>query len=280
MLLSGKPVSKAIDNETEKSVRILNSKGIFPTLAIIRIGEKPDDLAYERMIKKRGEKLGIEVITKAVSADASQFDFETALRTANFDREIHGIILMRPFPNHINEEKICSMLSPEKDIDGVTATSIAHVFRRYGPGFPPCTAEACLKVLKYYDIDLTGKNVVVAGRSLVIGKPVALLLTNDNATVTVCHSKTRNSAEICSKADILITAIGKPGYFTKEYLNPGMTVIDVGINITENGITGDLNSNDAQSLGCSYTPVPGGIGSVTSSLLLAHTAKAAFNSLK
>ena len=280
MLLYGKPVALSIQEKTAELVKFVKCKSIFPTLSIIRMGDNPDDIAYEKALIKKGAKLGIEVRTIELDADATQFEVECAVRSANYDREVHGIILMRPLSPHIDEKKICEMISTDKDVDGVTPYSAAHCFSGIDCGFYPCTAEACMRILDYYKIDLEGRDVVVAGRSSVIGKPVSMLLLNQNATVTICHSKTKDLAKKCSDADILITAIGRAGFFDERYLKDGQYIIDVGINTDAEGrLCGDVLASAAEKFDCSYTPVPGGVGAVTSSLLLWHTALAAYRIL-
>ena len=281
MVLYGKPVAEALEKDIRRGVAELESKALTPTISIIRMGSKEDDLTYERMILKRAANLGIDVRRTVLSEDSSQYEVECAVRNVNSDREIHGILLLRPLPKHIDEEKICSMVSFSKDIDGITPISIDHVFSSRGPGYSPCTAEACIKLLEHYNIPLSGKNAVVVGRSLVIGKPVSLMLINKDATVTVCHSKTKNLAEICKKADILVCALGKPEFINDDYLSENQTVIDIGINVNAEGkLVGDVNFDAAQGKNCTITPVPGGIGSITSTLILWHTILCAYDSLK
>ena len=281
MLLYGKPVAQAIEEKTAELIKFVKCRSIFPTLCVIRMGDNPDDAAYERSLIKKGARLGIEVRTVLLSADATQYEVECAVRSVNFDREVHGIILMRPLSPQIDEKKICDMISTEKDVDGVTPSSAAHCFSGIDEGFYPCTAEACMRILDYYNIDLEGKDVVVAGRSNVIGKPVSMLLLNQNATVTICHSRTKDLKKKCSEADILITAIGRAGFFDENFLRDGQYIIDVGINSDAEGrLCGDVLSSAADKLDCSYTPVPGGVGAVTSSLLLWHTVLAAYRILK
>ena len=281
MLLYGKPVALSIEEKTAEMLKLVKCKMIFPTLCVIRMGENPDDITYERMLLKKGERLGIEVRTASLGADASQFEVESIVRSINFDREIHGILLLRPLNKSIDESKICDLISTDKDVDGVTPYSAAHSFYGIKRGFYPCTAESCMRILDYYDVDLEGKDVVVVSRSSVIGKPVSMLLLDKNATVTICHSKTKNLAEKCAKAYVLITAVGRAGFFDEKYLRENQYVIDVGINSDKNNnLCGDVDMAAAEKVGCHYSPVPGGIGTVTSSLLLWHTVLAAFNTLK
>ncbi len=281
MLLFGKPVAEAIEQNILKGVSELESKAVTPTISIVRIGNHEDDLTYEKMIIKHGKRTGIDVRRTVLNENSSQYEVECAIRNVNFDKEVHGVLLLRPLPSHIDEEKICSMLSYKKDIDGITPTSTDHVFSNRGPGFSPCTAEACIRLLEHYDIPLEGKNVAVIGRSLVIGKPVSLMLINKNATVTICHSKTQNIAEKCRNSDIIVAAAGKPEFVTSDFMSERQTIIDVGINVNSEGkLVGDVDIAAAQMKNCSITPVPGGVGAITSMLLLWHTVLAAYDSLK
>ncbi len=281
MLLYGKPISEMIENNITDGICELRRHAVQPAVCVIRMGENPDDIAYERMLKKKSEHLGIEFRSKVVSWDASQFELENAVRSANFDKEIHGILLMRPLAPQIDEEKICSIISHEKDIDGITVHSSAHIFTGISKGFCPCTAEACMLLLDHYNIELDGKDVTVVGRSLTIGKPISMMLLDRNATVTICHSWTKDLASKCSSADILITSIGKAEFFDDKYLHKGQIVIDVGINFDSNGkLVGDLDEYYAKKLELTYSPVPGGVGGITSSVLLWHTIQAAFNTIK
>lgn len=281
MLLLGKPVAEEIEKNILKGVSELESKAVTPTISIIRVGSNEDDLTYENMIVKLGKRTGIDVRRTALSESSSQYEVECAIRNVNFDREIHGILLLRPLPKHIDEEKICSMLSFNKDIDGITPISTDHVFSNRGPGFSPCTADACIRLLKHYKIELCGKNVAVVGRSLVIGKPISLMLINRDATVTVCHSKTSGLAEKCRNSDIIVAAVGRPEFITEEFMSENQTIIDVGINVNSQGkLVGDVDMEAAKRKGCNITPVPGGVGAITSRLLLWHTVLAAYDSLK
>ena len=281
MLLYGKPISEMIENEIINCISKLRRHTIQPSVCVIRMGENSDDIAYERMLKKKSDRLGIEFRSKVVSWDASHFELENAVRSANYDKEIHGILLLRPLAPQIDEEKICSIISHEKDIDGITAQSAAHIFSGVSEGFYPCTAEACMLLLDYYNIELEGKDVTVVGRSLTIGKPISMMLLEKNATVTICHSRSKDLASKCSSADIIIASVGKAEFFDDTYLRNGQTVIDVGINFDSNGkLVGDINEYYAKKLDLTYSPVPGGVGSITSSVLLWHTVQAAFNTLK
>ena len=243
-LLTGKPVVDRLAQELAPRIEALGRAGIAPTLAIIRMGERPDDLSYERTAKKRAESLGIAVRPFVLPEDAPQEALEAALAEVSADDSIHGCLLFRPLPAHIDEARACELLAPRKDVDGITLASLASVFTDGGTGFPPSTAAACLELLDHYEVPLEGKRVAVAGRSLVVGKPVSMMLLRRNATVTLCHS--------------------------------GQTVLDVGINFdAEGNLCGDVDFDQAEPIVDALTPVPRGLGTVTTSVTMAHTVTAA-----
>ena len=276
-LLKGFPAAKAITQQLLPRVAALAEKGVTPTLAIFRVGEKEDDISYEKGAIKRCGQVGIDVKQIHLPQDVDQ---ETVLRTVeelNADPGVHGVLILRPLPRHIDDRAVCEALAPEKDVDGITGISQAGVYAgTEDKGYPPCTAEACMEILRHYHIPLRGKNAAVIGRSQVIGKPVAMMLLRENATVTICHTKTVKMDEICRRADILIAAAGHIGTVTKEFLNPKQTVIDVAINFDEEGkMKGDVVFEDAEPVVHSITPVPGGVGTVTTSILMKHVVEAA-----
>ncbi len=276
-LLKGAPVTEAINKAISQAVEGLAQKGITPTLCIFRVGERPEDIAYENSALKRCEKVGVAVKVEALPKDVSQEDFDRVLQSLNEDEQIHGILMFRPLPGHLDEEKARKMLRPEKDVDGITDGSLAGVFTGNGRGFPPCTAQAAMEILKHYDIELKGKRAVVLGRSLVIGRPVAMMLMEKDATVTICHSKTQKAAEIAAEADILIAAMGRLHSVGKEYTNPSQIIIDVGINPDPEtgGISGDVDFQQVSDFVEAITPVPGGVGTVTTGVLISHVVEAA-----
>lgn len=275
-LLLGKPVGDALSEETRAQVEVLAARGVQPMLAIVRMGERPDDLSYERGACKRAEALGIAVRKFLLPEDASQEELMTAVEAVNADDAIHGCLLFRPLPRHIDEAAVCDALSPAKDVDGITAGSLAGVFMDTGVGFPPCTAQACVEILDHYDIPLEGKNVVVVGRSLVIGKPVAMMLLARNATVALCHSRSANLAAICREADVVVYATGRPRAYSLEHFSSGQTVLDVGINVdAEGNLCGDVDFVAAEGVVDAITPVPRGVGSVTTAVLMHHVLEAA-----
>lgn len=276
LLLKGIEVSKSIKKDLEKRVSVLSEKGIKPCIAIIRLGDRPDDVSYEKNAVKKLTDLGIECKLFRFETVITQDELITNIRVINSDASIHGILLFRPLPRHINEDAVKIEISPGKDIDCINPINLAKVFAGDESGFAPCTPEAVIKTLEYYGIPLEGKNVVVIGRSLVVGKPLSMLLLKENATVTICHTRTRNLKEICKKAEILIVAAGKAKIVDDTYVSQGATVVDVGINVDEDGkLCGDVDTDKILDIAEAVTPVPGGIGTVTTSVLAEHTVRAA-----
>ncbi|MBR4708111.1 MAG: bifunctional 5,10-methylenetetrahydrofolate dehydrogenase/5,10-methenyltetrahydrofolate cyclohydrolase [Pseudobutyrivibrio sp.] len=276
-ILKGKDVVEALNEKLIAEVKDLKEKGIIPTLAILRVGERPDDLSYERGAIKRCELIGVAVKVVALLADISENDFFDALEKLNDDINIHGILMFRPLPKHIDSEKARKLLKATKDVDGCTDLSLAGVFTNTNIGFAPCTAEAAMEILRFYNIPVAGKNVAVIGRSLVIGRPVAMLLMHENATVTICHTKTKDVPSITKNADIVVVASGQMESVGAEFLKEGQTVIDVGIswNGEKGKLCGDVKFDEAEAIVDAITPVPGGVGGVTTSILVKHVVEAA-----
>lgn len=275
-LLKGAAVAKTLTEKVKARADALCEKGVYPTLAIIRLGERDDDMAYERGAKKRCEQAGVAVRTHALPLDTPQDMLLSLIKNINADDTVHGVLIMRPLPAHISDEAVVNMLSPAKDVDGITPGSQAAVYSGYGEGFAPCTAQACIEILKGYDISLVGKKVAVVGRSLVIGKPVSMLLLANNATVTTCHTKTRDLAAVCRDSEIVIAAAGRAKVIGKEHFAEGQVVIDVGIHANEDGsLCGDVDTDSALDIVSAITPVPGGVGAVTTSVLIDHVVTAA-----
>lgn len=275
-ILKGMPVVKAMNDSLIKRVEKLKEGGVEPVLGILRIGERPDDISYERGACKRCDAVGVGVKKFILPLECTEEDVISQIQKINQDDSIHGLLLFRPLPKHMNENKVSNSLDPSKDLDGITDISLAGVFSGRDLGYPPCTPAACMELLDFYQIDVTGKNIAVIGRSLVVGKPVSMMLTHQNATVTLCHTKTRNLADICKRADILVVAAGHGNTLRKEHLKPEHIVLDVGINFTEEGnLCGDVNFSDAEPIVSAVTPVPGGIGTVTTSVLVKHLVDAA-----
>lgn len=275
-LLKGKEVAQAINERSKKDVELLKAKGITPTLAILRVGENEDDLSYERGATKRASEVGVNVKSIALDKKVDKDTFYRTLNELNNDNSIHGILVFRPLPKELDNELCRNSINPKKDVDGCGDSSLAGVFTNKELGFAPCTAQAAIEILDYYHIDVTGKNVVVLGRSLVVGKPVSIMLTNKNATVTICHTKTIDTKEITRKADIVVTATGQTESLNKEFFNKGQTVIDVGIswNDAKQKLCGDVLFEEVEPVVENITPVPGGVGSVTTSVLINHVVEA------
>lgn len=274
--LLGKEVTAALNERIKADVATLNAKGIKPTLGIIRVGERPDDLSYERGATKRCETLGVEYKKYLLPADVSQEELLKVIDEVNKDDNIHGVLMFRPLPKHINQTVVENALAAEKDVDCQTDASLGGVFTGKKVGFPPCTPQACMEILDHYGIDCTGKKAVVIGRSLVVGKPAAMMLIKKNATVTVCHTRTVDMPSVTREAEILIVAAGRAGVVGAEYISAGQTVIDVGINVNEEGkLCGDVDYAAVEPIVDAITPVPGGVGSVTTSVLVGHVVEAA-----
>jgi len=283
--LLGKEVNEALVASLQTRTSALKAKGIIPTLGIIRLGENPSDLSYEKGATKRAEEVGVAVKNYILPEDATKEDVLKVIDEVNADETVHGVLMFRPLPKHLkaDQDEICNRLAPAKDVDSMTHMSNAGVFEGQDLGYAPCTPAACMEILDHYGIDCKGKNAVVIGRSLVVGKPAAMMLMAKNATVTVCHTRTVNTAEICKKADIIVTAAGVLGSLTKDFVREGQIVIDVSMNwnpekITskgKGGMSGDCVFDEVEPIVGAITPVPGGVGAVTTSVLMKHVVEAA-----
>ena len=279
-ILKGTPVVAAMNEANAARCAALAAKGITPTLAVVRVGEREDDLSYERGVMTRCGKVGVAVRQFLLPADATQDALLEIIEKINADKSIHGCLLFRPLPRQFDDRTIRAALAPEKDIDGITDGSLAGVFTNTALGYPPCTAQACLEILKYYDIPLSGKRAVVVGRSLVVGKPAAMMLDRENATVTICNSRTQNLPALCKEADVVVVAMGKRGFIGADCLREGQTVVDVGIHVGDDGkLCGDVRFAEAEPVVEAITPVPGGVGTVTTSVLVGHVVEAAEKTL-
>ena len=275
-ILSGSAVASALSESLIQRTNALKDKGVTPTLAIVRVGAREDDLSYERGAMKRCEKIGVAVKNFVLDAQATQDELLAVIEQVNQDKDIHGCLLFRPLPKHIDDETVRAALSPAKDMDGITDGSLAGVFAGTKQGFPPCTAQACMEILDHYGYELKGKRVTVVGRSLVIGKPVAMMLLQKHATVTICHTRTVDMPAECRKAEILVVAAGKAGVVDDNFVSPGQVVIDVGINVNDEGkLCGDVAYDKVEPVVDAITPVPGGVGSVTTTVLVSHVVEAA-----
>ena len=280
MILKGAPVVAAMNEANAIRCAALKAKGITPTLAVVRVGAREDDLSYERGVMTRCSKVGVAVRQYLLPADAAQEQLLEVIAGINADPAIHGCLLFRPLPKQFDDRTIRAALSPEKDIDGITDGSLAGVFTNTAIGYPPCTAQACLEILRYYDLPLSGKRAVVVGRSLVVGKPAAMMLDRQNATVTLCNSRTQNLPALCKEADILVVAMGKMGFIGGDCLREGQVVVDVGIHVNAEGkLCGDVRFAEAEPVVGAITPVPGGVGTVTTSVLVSHVVDAAEKTL-
>ena len=277
--LLGKEVNEKLNARIIADCEALKAQGIQPTLAIVRCGERPDDLSYEKGATKRAETLGVAVEKFLLSEDVSKEELLKVIDEINANDKIHGVLMFRPLPKHLkaDQDEICNRLDPRKDVDGMTDLSNAGVFMGKTLGFAPCTPSACMEILAHYGIDLTGKKAVVIGRSLVVGKPLGMMLMGKNATVTTCHTRTKDVPSVTREADILVSAAGVLKSLTKDYVRPGQIVIDVSINWDEEkgGIAGDAVFDEVEPIVEAITPVPGGVGAVTTSVLIGHVVEAA-----
>ena len=263
-ILKGAPVVAAMNEANAARCAALREKGVVPTLAVVRVGERPDDLSYEKGVMARCAKVGVEVKQFLLPADASQEELLRVIAGINADAAIHGCLLFRPLPKQFDDRTIRA--------DG----SLAGVFTNTAVGYPPCTAQACLEILKFYHLPLSGRRAVVVGRSLVVGKPAAMMLDRENATVTLCNSRTQNLPDVCREADVVVVAMGKMGFIGAEHLRAGQVVVDVGIHVNEEGkLCGDVRFGEAEPVVEAITPVPGGVGTVTTSVLVSHVVEAA-----
>ena len=273
-ILKGLPVANAINEKLMEQVKSI--EGPLPHLAIIRVGERPDDCSYERGAVKKMDKVGVRCTTYTFDADIDNDTFQAEFDKINENPDIDGILMLRPLPKQLDEKQIENKIDPRKDLDGISPFNLAKVYAGDESGYAPCTAEAVIEMLDYAGIDIKGKRVTVLGRSLVIGKPVSMLLMKRNATVTVCHTKTVDMAGTCKNAEILVAAAGSARMIKKEYVADGAVVIDVGINVDDEGnLCGDVDFDAISDIAAAATPVPGGVGSVTTSVLAKHLVKAA-----
>ena len=280
-ILKGAPVTKALNEKISAAVAELKEKGVEPTLAIFRVGERADDISYEKGAMKRCDQVGVKVKNVVLPADVDADTFFATLTELNEDDAVHGILMFRPLPKQIDGEKARQMMNPAKDIDGCTDGSLAGVFTNTKVGFAPCTAQAAIEILDYYGIDCKGKRAAVIGRSLVVGRPVSMMLMHKNATVTTCHTRTIDMPSVTKEAEILIVCSGQMESIGAEYLREGQVVVDVGIgwNEEKGKLCGDVKFEEAEPIVSAITPVPGGVGTVTTSVLVSHVVEAAERTL-
>ena len=283
--LLGKEVNEALVANLQTRAAALKEKGVTPTLAILRLGENPSDLSYEKGATKRAEEIGVAIKNFILPETATKEEVLAVIDQINADDSIHGCLMFRPLPKHLkaDQDEICNRLAPKKDVDSMTHMSNAGVFEGQDLGYAPCTPAACMEILDYYGIDCKGKKAVVIGRSLVVGKPAAMMLMAKNATVTICHTRTVDPAAVCREADIVISAAGVLNSLTKDFVRPGQIVVDVSMNwnpekITtkgKGGMSGDAIFDEVEPIVEAITPVPGGVGAVTTSVLMKHVIQSA-----
>lgn len=268
--LRGLPAAKGIIANLEERILKLKEKEICPQLVMVRVGEREDDLSYERGIYKRLESVGAKGRTEELRADATQGELEECIEQLNEDPLVHGVLIFRPLPKHLDEKRLKTLLKVEKDVDCLTLANEAYLFSQDTAGYPPCTPQAVMEILNHYKIDVEGKKVTVVGRSMVVGRPVSMLLLGQHATVTICHTRTKNLKEECKSADIIIACAGVPGMITSDFVRPGQVVIDVGIHLVNDKLCGDVDYENVAPIVDAITPVPGGVGSVTTAVLAKH----------
>lgn len=271
----GMPAVKAMAEEFKSRVAALKERGVYPKLAVVRAGEREDDIAYEKGIMKRFGTVEAEVEVIKLPIDIDEESFEETIRRLNEDENVHGILVFRPLPKQLDDNRLKEIIRPDKDVDSISMANAAKVFAGDKTGYAPCTAQAVMELLEHNKIDLTGKKVAIVGRSLVVGKPLAMLMLGRNATVTVCHTRTKNIAEECKRADILVACAGSAKMIKRDFTNPDQIVVDVGINFVDGAMCGDVDYDDVAEHVAAITPVPGGVGTVTTSVLLKHTLESA-----
>jgi len=274
-IIKGKPVADAITAELQKDVEALKAQGIMPKLKIVRVGAREDDLAYERGALTRMEKCGIVAEVLELPVDIAHEDFVKELKAVNDDSSVHGILLFRPLPKHLDMEEIKFVVDAVKDVDCMNPLNAEKIFEGDKTGYPPCTSQACVEILDHYGVELKGTKVAVIGRSMVVGKPLAMLLLDKNATVTICHSRTTDLPAVCRENDVVVAAVGRAEMVTGDFIKEGAVVVDVGINVNAEGkLCGDVKFDECVEKASMITPVPAGVGSVTTSVLAKHVVKA------
>ena len=280
-LLSGAPVAAALCRRAQRGVERLRERGITPTMGIVRVGARPEDMSYERGAVRRAQSLDIAVTRTLLPQSVGEEELIGVLREVSANPRIHGCLLFRPLPSHLNTPAVVSVLKPEKDIDAMTGTSMGGLLLQGSGAFPPCTAEACLELLRHYQISLPGKNIVMVGTGVTVGMPTAILLMSQGATVSACNVLTdpERLRELCRGADIIISAAGKAGLIGRDHVRPGQVVVDVGVSPGPDGtLKGDVDFDQVSPVVAAITPVPGGVGAVTSTVLSLHTVQAALRS--
>jgi methylenetetrahydrofolate dehydrogenase (NADP+)/methenyltetrahydrofolate cyclohydrolase len=274
VIIDGKHVSSIVEQRTAAKVAALKERGVVPGLAVVLVGDDPASRSYVTMKERDCERLGIRSFDHRLPADLAQPELEALIDSLNADPDVHGILVQQPFPRHLDVEEVVARVSPVKDVDGFHPENLGRLIRGL-PGHRPCTPWGVMAMLDEYGIDPRGLSAVVIGRSLLVGKPMGLMLLERDATVTYCHSKTADLPAVCREADILIAAIGRPEMIGPEYVKEGAVVIDVGINRTDEGLVGDVDYAAVAPKCSAITPVPGGVGPMTRAMLMSNTAEAA-----
>lgn len=274
--LRGKYVADKLKVSLKNEIEDLKSRNINPTLAVLRVGESDSVISYEKSIIKVGESIGLNIKLVTLPFETTQDELESKMVQLNNDKSVNGILMFRPLPKHINQDALSSLIDPKKDVDSMSPINLAKIFEGDSSGLEPATPRAAVEMIKGYGYDLDGKKVVVINRSMVVGKPLSMMLLNENATVTICHSHTKDLKSLTKDADIVVTALGRPEMFDKSYFTPNSIVIDVGVGTTEDGkLSGDVNYEDVKDYVSAITPVPRGVGSITTTILLSQVVKAA-----
>jgi methylenetetrahydrofolate dehydrogenase (NADP+)/methenyltetrahydrofolate cyclohydrolase len=273
-IIDGKAVAATVKERAATQARELKARGVTPCLAVVLVGDDPASASYVRMKERDCAEVGIESRDHRLPAETPQDELDELIDRLNADPAVDGILVQMPLPKHLDAESVIARISPVKDVDGFHPESLGRLVRGL-PGFRACTPAGVMEMLRAYDIDPTGMHAVVVGRSTIVGKPMALLLLEANATVTVCHSRTRDLPAVCREADLLVAAIGRPEMIDSSYVKPGAVVIDVGINRTEKGMVGDVDFASVEPVASAISPVPGGVGPMTRAMLVANTLEAA-----
>lgn len=274
-IIKGKPVADKITEELSKEIEGIKEKGDQPKLATLRVGERGDDIAYERGATKRAKKIGLDVENVVLPGDITQEKFIVELEKLNEEPTVNGILIFRPLPKQIDESVIKYIIDAEKDIDCFSPVNVGKMAEGDPTGFNPCTPTAVMEILDFYNVEVKGADASVIGASMVVGKPAAMLLLNQRATVTVAHSKTKDTAQVARNGDIVVVGVGVPKMVKQDWISEGAVVIDVGINVDEEGnMCGDVDFENVKEKASMITPVPGGVGSVTTTILAKHVVKA------
>lgn len=281
MILNGSAAARELTERLRARTDELRLRGLEPCLALLRVGEAEDDIVYERMVTRRCDTAGIFVRRSVFPAELTTQELICEVERLNQDSSVHGVLIFRPLPAHIDDEAVRRALRPEKDVDGVSDLSLAAICTGSGAGFPPCAAEACIELIKHYGIGLSGSRAVVIGRSLVVGKPAALMLLGEDATVTVCHRRTPELAGLCREADIIISAAGSAGLITADFVKPGQVLLDAGVSVSENGeLCGDAVFDEVEPIVAAMSLPTGGVGPMTTAILAQHVVAAAFKAME